>query len=142
MNDQQLRTDADQFGEGAEFQVIEGAGGLMCPLSDSTTVLTLAQQLNAPVIVVAANKLGVINHTCLTVQVAQDHGLTVQAVVLNQTSSPDSSTDESLASNADQLRQWLPGLRLLMCRWNEAEIRTHGQRVVNIKDLFEECHGQ
>ncbi|QSB06304.1 dethiobiotin synthase [Natronoglycomyces albus] len=51
----------------ADVTLIEGAGGLLVPLGqDDWTVADLAQQLAAPVVVVARAGLGTINHTALT----------------------------------------------------------------------------
>ena len=63
--------------------LVEGAGGIMVPLSPKLTVLDLIQFLGLPVIVVARNKLGVINHTCLTLRVLQSTGVPVKGVVLS-----------------------------------------------------------
>lgn len=100
--------------------VIEGAGGLMCPLSEQSTVLDLAARLACPILIVADNRLGVISHTLLTVHTARSSGLSVAAVVLNHTST--SKDDASRSSNASQLRKWLPDVPLYTCRFNGSEL--------------------
>lgn len=92
--------------------IVEGAGGVFCPLSDELTVLDLATGISAPVIVVAANRLGVISHTRLTVEVLRQRGLDVAAIVLNEIQS-QKSADSSLTTNADQLTHWIPDVALL-----------------------------
>lgn len=48
--------------------LIEGIGGLLVPLVEGFTVRDLIARLHCEVIVVAANRLGTINHTLLTVE--------------------------------------------------------------------------
>lgn len=103
--------------------VIEGAGGIFCPLSDELTVMDVAVQLNTPTIVVAANRLGVINHTRLTVEALQTHGVNVVAVVLNEISAAvQENADPSIPTNAAQIRHWLPKIPLFHCQWRGTEI--------------------
>ena len=48
--------------------VIEGAGGLMVPLSDSFWMIDLMMALNQPVVLVARTALGTLNHTLLSLE--------------------------------------------------------------------------
>jgi dethiobiotin synthase len=45
--------------------VVEGAGGLMVPLTDRAYVIDLATELHLPIILVTRSTLGTINHTLL-----------------------------------------------------------------------------
>ena len=65
------------------FGVIEGAGGLLSPLTWDRTILDLALELNAEAVVVAADKLGTLNHTRLTIEVLRSAGVPVSCVVLS-----------------------------------------------------------
>ena len=64
--------------------LVEGVGGWEVPITRSHRVSDLAKDLNLPVVVVAANRLGVLNHTLITVDAIQRRGLSVAAVVLNE----------------------------------------------------------
>lgn len=76
-----------------DFLVVEGAGGLLSPIAERVSNADLAQRLGFPVIVVAADRLGCINHTLLTIEAALARGLRVAGIVLNQTTpKPDSSS--------------------------------------------------
>ena len=117
--------------------IIEGAGGIFCPLSDELTVMDVAVELNTPTIVVAANRLGVINHTRLTVEALQTHGVNVVAVVLNEMSSAvRENADPSLPTNAAQIRHWLPKTPLFHCPWRGTEI-TAISETTSLMDLLE-----
>ena len=64
--------------------LVEGVGGWEVPLAAGFQVSDLAAALGLPVIVVAANRLGCLNHVLLTVRAIQARGLTCAGIVLNQ----------------------------------------------------------
>jgi dethiobiotin synthetase len=68
----------------AEVVLVEGVGGLLCPLSDDFWVIHLARMMQLPLVVVARAGLGTINHTLLTVHAARSAGLRVAGVVVNR----------------------------------------------------------
>jgi dethiobiotin synthetase len=78
--------------------LVEGVGGLLCPLTERETVADLAAALVLPLVVVARNALGTLNHTLLTLEVAQKRGLPVAGVVLNATATPAGLADETNAA--------------------------------------------
>lgn len=86
-----------------EVLVCEGAGGLLSPIADDFFNVDLARILGAKLIVVAANRLGVINHTLQTLIVARHYGLEVVAVVLNQT---NAACDLSAETNLNAIRRY------------------------------------
>lgn len=51
-----------------EVLLIEGAGGLLAPLGEGYSAADMIDALGCPVVVVARNKLGVINHVLLTAE--------------------------------------------------------------------------
>ncbi|MDA8118535.1 MAG: dethiobiotin synthase [Gammaproteobacteria bacterium] len=103
LNLDQLVT-ACRSGVGADdFLLVEGAGGLLSPLAAGTTNADLAAALRLPVLVVAADRLGVINHALLTVEALQHRALPLVGVVLNQTG----PVTDPLMDNAADLAHWL-----------------------------------
>ncbi|HEY3393424.1 MAG TPA: dethiobiotin synthase [Lacipirellulaceae bacterium] len=116
--DPQLLRDGIKFWrETSDFVLVEGAGGLMSPLSDEDYNADLAAEFDYPLLVVSANVLGTINATLQTLITADTYGragskeqgarskrsggLIVRGVVLD---SPTAATvDASGASNADEL---------------------------------------
>jgi dethiobiotin synthetase len=94
---------------GAELLLVEGAGGLLVPIAGRFTFADLARRCALPVLLVAANRLGTVNHAALTARVADACGLTVLGFVLSQ---PQPVTDESAGSNAAEITA-LTGLRCL-----------------------------
>jgi len=78
-----------------DITLVEGAGGLMVPLLPSYTYADLGRVLKLPLIVVAANRLGVINHLLLTLEHASCKELRVLGYVLNQLESQSSLAAET-----------------------------------------------
>jgi dethiobiotin synthetase len=66
-----------------DYVIVEGAGGLMVPLSGGLLIADLARELDLPLLVVARPGLGTINHTVLTCFAAQQMGLVVAGVIVN-----------------------------------------------------------
>ena len=64
--------------------VVEGVGGVLCPISDDFWVIHLAKLADLPVVIVARAGLGTINHTLLTLYAARQAGLHVAGVVINR----------------------------------------------------------
>ena len=72
--------------ERTDVMVVEGVGGLLCPITDDVWVIHVARRMNLPVVIVARAELGTINHTLLTVHAARSAGLEVAGVVINRCS--------------------------------------------------------
>ena len=76
-----------------DFLIVEGAGGLMSPLSWNMTNASLARELQIPVVLVSENRLGVVNQVLTTLVAARSLGLYVCCIVLNEVQqTPESST--------------------------------------------------
>ena len=78
-----------------DVTLVEGAGGLMVPLLPSYTYADLARVLKLPLLAVAANRLGMINHLLLTLEHASCKGLQVLGYVLNRVTSENSLAAET-----------------------------------------------
>ena len=127
-----LRTGFAAWENKTDAMLVEGAGGVFCPLSNDLTVLDLATSIDAPIVIVAANRLGVISHTRLTVEVLRQSGLDVAAIVLNEVN-PRDATDLSPNTNAKQLAHWIPDVALLHVEFDGDEIQVlhHRQELTN-----------
>lgn len=97
-----LKQRFDDLAEAHDFVVVEGAGGWLVPVDDTRTMADLAERFELPVVIVAANRLGVLNHALLTVRAILDSDLSCAGVFLN--SLPDTS-DLSCESNAKVLEK-------------------------------------
>jgi dethiobiotin synthetase len=113
-----------------DITLVEGAGGLMVPLLPSYTYADFARVAKLPIIVVAANKLGMINHLLLTLEHASCKGLTTLGYVLNRTSG-----EASLA--ADTNREVLAGLTGMPCLGELPFVAIGKERIFPV-ELFEQ----
>lgn len=91
--------------------LVEGAGGWEVPLAPRWRVSDLAKDLGWPVLIVARDRLGVLNQTLLTVAAVERAGLLVAGVVLT----PE-SVDQRTA-NAEDLASLLPGVAIRRMGW-------------------------
>ena len=66
-----------------EHVLVEGVGGWLVPVRYDYFMSDLAVEMALPVLVVAQNRLGCLNHTALTVRSIAAHGLPCAGVVLN-----------------------------------------------------------
>ena len=85
-----------------EHVVVEGVGGWLVPIRSDYFVSDLAVEMALPVLVVAQNRLGCLNHTALTVRSIAAHGLPCAGVVLNGI--PEES-DIAAMTNLDILKK-------------------------------------
>ncbi len=89
--------------------LVEGVGGWEVPLRPGYRVSDLAKDLGLPVIVVAANRLGVLNHILLTLDAIRAKGLVCAGIFLNQL---DDELDTAMITNKGILED-LTGVPLL-----------------------------
>ena len=85
------------------FVLVEGAGGFLSPIARAALNADFASTLALPVLIVAADRLGTLNHTLLTVEAVHARGLDIAGVVLN---APDEAASEGM-DNAADLARWL-----------------------------------
>jgi dethiobiotin synthetase len=69
--------------QGANFTLVEGAGGWRVPVNERETLADLAIDLSIPVILVVGMRLGCINHALLTVEAIARDGLELAGWVAN-----------------------------------------------------------
>jgi dethiobiotin synthetase len=91
--------------------VVEGAGGILCPIHSDLFMLDLFARWRLDVIVVSPNRLGTINHTLLTVRAAEAANLRVRGIVLNDL--PGEESDRSTQSNAQVLESLIPHVQIV-----------------------------
>ena len=80
-----LRDGIDWWQDQVELLLIEGVGGLHCPITEEQTFCDLLEHWRYPLVIVGHLGLGTINHTLLTVEVAIRRGLSVAGILLNET---------------------------------------------------------
>ena len=99
-----LREGFVRLGVRLDFVAVEGVGGWMVPITPGYFSNDLAADLRLPVLVVAENRLGCLNHILLTVRAIETAGLKCAGVVLNDLAQ---ESDLAMATNAEILRSCL-----------------------------------
>ncbi len=89
----------------SDLVLVEGAGGLLVPLTPALDMAGLAAQLGLPLLVVARASLGTLNHTLLTLEAARTRSLRVLGLVVSHTHAQLSDADRR---NLDLLLERLP----------------------------------
>ena len=85
-----------------EYVIVEGTGGWLVPIRSDYFVSDLAVAMKLPVLVVAQNRLGCLNHAILTVRSIAAHQLRCLGLVLNST---ELASDIAALTNADILKR-------------------------------------
>jgi dethiobiotin synthetase len=84
--------------------IMEGVGGWLVPIRSDYFVSDLVVEMGLPVLVIAQNRLGCLNHTALTVRSVLQHKLWCVGVALTGVST---SSDIAAVTNADILKKIL-----------------------------------
>jgi dethiobiotin synthetase len=87
----------DRMQASCDCLLVEGAGGLLTPLGEGFTLADLVVEMNGTALVVAANRLGAINHTLLTVSYLRHLGIKKIKMVLMERG------DKNLACHSNSL---------------------------------------
>ena len=90
--------------ERVEHVIVEGVGGWLVPIRSDYFVSDLAAAMKLPIVVVAQNRLGCLNHAALTVRSVSAHQLRCVGLVLNNT---ERTSDIAALTNADILERIL-----------------------------------
>ncbi len=81
--------------------LVEGAGGLLVPLTKGFFMRDLVKLLDLPLVIVARPSLGTINHTLLTIECARNSGIEILGVIINRAPlEPDPVVEDNIKSIA------------------------------------------
>ncbi|PVM83131.1 dethiobiotin synthase [Caulobacter radicis] len=107
-----------------ELMLVEGAGGVMSPLTDEATNLDLIADLRLPVLLIAGSYLGTISHVLTALVALRARGATVAAIVMSESlDAPD------LVQTADALAAFEHETPIFLAprdeAWNASELADH-----------------
>lgn len=82
-----IKTHLDKLSREFEYILIEGAGGITCPLrlegDEKYLLKDLIKELETNIVIVADGGLGTINSTLLTIDYARANGIGIEGIILN-----------------------------------------------------------
>ena len=81
------------------YLLVEGVGGWLVPITESYLVADLAGDLDLPIVVVVANRLGAINHALLTLEAIRMYDEEPLGVIINHPTKSDDKNDDLLENN-------------------------------------------
>ncbi|MGH1536598.1 MAG: dethiobiotin synthase [Gammaproteobacteria bacterium] len=83
-----------------DYVVVEGAGGFYSPICEDGLNADLAIALQLPILLIANDQLGCINHILLTIEAIEKRNLKINAVVLNS----QQQTHDDAMNNVEDLK--------------------------------------
>lgn len=89
----------------AAFNIIEGAGGLLAPLSPGYLVLDLIRELGLPVLLVCRSSLGAVNHSLLSLHRLAEEKIPVAGLVANHLIPDIGPAEENFLSQLQEFSQ-------------------------------------
>jgi dethiobiotin synthase len=75
--------------DGASRWIVEGAGGVLVPITDTVNMADLIARLGLPAVVVTRTTLGTINHTLLTLEALRHRSIPIAGVIMVGMPNPD-----------------------------------------------------
>ena len=97
----QIRKKIELVAEKADLLLIEGAGGVLVPVSKNLSIADVISDLKCEVFLVSRNKLGTLNHTLLSVEALKKRGIKRITIILMDTEKLDlsSRTNETILAS-------------------------------------------
>lgn len=89
---ERLQTDYDVV-------LLEGAGGLLVPITEQLLILDYVAAQGYPIILVTSGRLGSINHTLLSLEAIKSRGLKLHSVIYNHIHDASVNTDAEIATS-------------------------------------------
>ncbi len=112
----------DAIKKKCDVLLVEGSGGLLVPLGESFTVLELIKTLACPVLVLGRNKIGIINHTLMSIELLHAVGIKLVTSILMGAK----KSDISVRFNAGYLRDKIDRCRVFELPFLGPELRRVG----------------
>ena len=106
----------EEISKNFQITLIEGAGGLLSPLAKNYSVVDMAKNIGAVFFIVAADKLGSINHC----QLVLNHLAYKQLPCIGLAFSEPEKADQSTGTNAQSIREEWPDLKVFQIPRSES----------------------
>lgn len=106
-----IRVDFENACKKYDYLLVEGAGGITCPLrldGEKYLLKDLIKDLGMDIIIIADGGLGTINSTLLTVEYARANGINIQGIILNNYIEDDFMYRDNLLQS-----EYLTGIKVI-----------------------------
>lgn len=124
--------DYERYKRNYDYVLLEGAGGITCPLVDDGEKVYLLSDLikdmSKDIVLVSESVLGSINSALTTVEYAKSHGITVRGIILN-----NYDKDEFMHHDNKMMIEKLTGVNVLaVIRKGETDINVDKETLMNL----------
>ena len=111
-----IKRATEELSERYDYVLLEGAGGLMVPLTTELLTIDYIAQENYPLIFVTSGKLGSINHTLLSLEAIQKRDIVLDTVLYNMYPTPKDKTIQNDTMNFIQnwLKKYFPDTKFIL----------------------------
>lgn len=92
INFEKMRQATIQLSQRYDAVLIEGAGGLMVPLTENYLIIDYIKEMDYPLLFVTSGKLGSINHTLLSLEAVARRRIQLHTVIYNTFPVPEDNT--------------------------------------------------
>ena len=124
----------DDYAKGEDdYLFIEGAGGVMSPLSNEHTYLDLMKEVDIPCIVVSGSYLGSISHTLTAVETLKQHNIAIKHVIISESE----NNGPSLSDMSKTLSRFLDRPIVYLPRLMKPQVR-FWTALLDITNILEE----
>ncbi|OGS45572.1 MAG: dethiobiotin synthase [Elusimicrobia bacterium RIFOXYD2_FULL_34_15] len=110
ININKIKKSLEILSEKFDIVIVEGTGGIMVPLKKKYLMIDIVKELNLPVLLVSANKLGTINHTILTVEALKKRNIKILGIIFNNMHNKDNP--KILKDNPEIIKE-VTGVKIL-----------------------------
>lgn len=108
LNPEIITKSTQQLQQSYDVVLLEGAGGLLVPITEQLLTLDYIAAQGYPIVLVTSGRLGSINHTLLSLEAIKFRGLEVHSVIYNHIHDNAAQTDAEIAnSTMDFLQNYL-----------------------------------
>ena len=105
LNSEIITKSTQQLQQSYDVVLLEGAGGLLVPITEQLLTLDYIAEKGYPVVLVTSGRLGSINHTLLSLEAIKVRGLSVHSVIYNHIHDNAAQTDAEIANSTIEFLQ-------------------------------------
>ena len=125
LNPEIITKSTQQLQQSYDVVLLEGAGGLLVPITEQLLTLDYIAEQGYPVVLVTSGRLGSINHTLLSLEAIKVSWLSVHSVIYNHIHDDAAQTDVEIAnSTIDFLKNYL-AQHYPMAHWLALSVQEH-----------------
>ena len=99
LNPELITKATQQLQQSYDVVLLEGAGGLLVPITEQLLTLDYIAAQGYPIVLVTSGRLGSINHTLLSLEAIKIRGLEVHSVIYNHIHDDAAQTDAEIANS-------------------------------------------